>query len=687
MSLRGPRGARLVLAVALMVIAGASLALNSVRLTVTEMSGPGWSTGPVRLDLSLGEQGFELTASAERLALAPPLDRLERVSLRCSAAAWVVTRIHCPDAVMTLESADAPQGTLRAAVTVDTTGGYLDVRVPEQPLADGRLSLELKLDDTSARVHLAFSALRAATVQPLLVGLGAPADIAASEGTVSGELRVRQDRDSGEIEGTVRVQGLAFSGPQGLRAGEALDIRLDLGGRRTGQAWRFDTTATMGVGLVYVDPLLLDVSSAPVTLEAHGVLTTGQSLEVQGFTLTDPQGAVLSGVASVDLAGPAALAAFSLRMPPVTVHSLYERYLRAFTGAGLLSELVFDGHVSAELDWRAETGARALLTVDQLDLGDGQGRFAVLGLDGEVHWSDGDQAPPSSLSWRSVQLASLDLGEASVHARMWKRDLALTAPLEVDVLDGGVRVTRLQARGLGLASQRVEADVVLLPISLGEVSQRLAWLPLAGSVSGRFPDLVYAEGQIEVGSDIVMELFDGQVVVSGLSLQDPFDPVPVLRAGLSLKAIDLGLLTRALSFGSIQGQLEGSVQGLVMEGWRPVAFDAVLATPPDDPIRHRISQRAVDNLASLGGANAVLSSTFLRFFKEFSYDRLGLSCRLRAGVCEMGGVAPAPRGYYIVKGGGLPPRVDVVGFNTRVDWNTLLERLEAVTGAEGPVVR
>ena len=89
----------------------------------------------------------------------------------------------------------------------------------------------------------------------------------------------------------------------------------------------------------------------------------------------------------------------------------------------------------------------------------------------------------------------------------------------------------------------------------------------------------------------------------------------------------------------------------------------------------------------LGGAGAVLSSTFLRIFDEFSYRRLGMSCRLSRGVCEMAGVAPAENGYYIVEGGGLPPRIDVIGFNERVDWPVLLGRLKQINRTEGPVIR
>ncbi|MEN9461378.1 MAG: hypothetical protein RIS84_1398, partial [Pseudomonadota bacterium] len=46
----------------------------------------------------------------------------------------------------------------------------------------------------------------------------------------------------------------------------------------------------------------------------------------------------------------------------------------------------------------------------------------------------------------------------------------------------------------------------------------------------------------------------------------------------------------------------------------------------------------------------------------------------------------APNGYYIVKGGGLP-RIDVIGYNKRVNWNELLNRLKAVTKLEKPIIK
>jgi len=157
------------------------------------------------------------------------------------------------------------------------------------------------------------------------------------------------------------------------------------------------------------------------------------------------------------------------------------------------------------------------------------------------------------------------------------------------------------------------------------------------------------------------------------------------------RRLDLELVTSTFSIGSITGRLDADLKGLELFNWSPVAFDARLYTPPGDRSKHRISQRAVENIGSIGGGGAgvtaALSSGFLRFFDDFNYDRLGLSCRLENNVCAMNGVAPAPNGgYYLVKGKGLP-RIDVIGSSRRVDWPRLVQQLIAATKSGGPTVQ
>ena len=91
--------------------------------------------------------------------------------------------------------------------------------------------------------------------------------------------------------------------------------------------------------------------------------------------------------------------------------------------------------------------------------------------------------------------------------------------------------------------------------------------------------------------------------------------------------------------------------------------------------QHSFAKTLVDS-GRFPSVSAVLQSGFLRFFKTFHYDRLGLSCQLRNDVCLMGGLEPTATGYYIVKGGGLP-RIDIIGNAGRVDWPTLLAQIQS----------
>ena len=187
------------------------------------------------------------------------------------------------------------------------------------------------------------------------------------------------------------------------------------------------------------------------------------------------------------------------------------------------------------------------------------------------------------------------------------------------------------------------------------------------------------------GGMLLLRVFDGEITLDNLRLSQPLGVVPRLWVDAVARNIDLRLMTEAFSFGRIEGRLGGHVEDLYMESWRPVAFDAQFATPAGDKSRRRISQRAVDNISSIGGGGmgGALSRSLLRIFEDFPYARLGIRCRLENGVCHMGGVGPAESGYYIVQGRGLP-RIDVVGYAEEVDWPRLVAQLKSVS-LEGDV--
>jgi hypothetical protein len=162
-------------------------------------------------------------------------------------------------------------------------------------------------------------------------------------------------------------------------------------------------------------------------------------------------------------------------------------------------------------------------------------------------------------------------------------------------------------------------------------------------------------------------------------MERPFGVAPTLSADFALHGLDLMAITEVFDFGSISGRLDGRIDALRLVDWSPVTFDAELHTVRRRGVRQRISQRAVQNISSVGDASFVgsLQARLIGLFDDFGYARIGISCRLANQVCAMGGLRSSGEGFTIVEGAGIP-RLDVVGFNRNVDWPTLVERVAAV---------
>ncbi|NJO12532.1 MAG: hypothetical protein HC872_02675, partial [Gammaproteobacteria bacterium] len=233
-------------------------------------------------------------------------------------------------------------------------------------------------------------------------------------------------------------------------------------------------------------------------------------------------------------------------------------------------------------------------------------------------------------------------------------------------------------------------DAELQPISMRLLSTAFGWPPFAGKIAGRVPNVTLDERVLKFGGDLQAQVFGGSVVINQLQLRDPLGTYPRLSANIVMRDLDLEAVTGTFSFGTITGRLNGDVKGLELFRWRPTRFDASLYTPRNDKSKHLISQRAVNNLSNIGGGGGVgaaLQSGVLKFFDNFRYDRLGLSCRLENEICYMDGVAPASgTSYYIVKGSGIP-RIDIIGNAHRVSWSRLLGQLLAIQESGGPIVK
>jgi len=365
-----------------------------------------------------------------------------------------------------------------------------------------------------------------------------------------------------------------------------------------------------------------------------------------------------------------------------------ERYLSGWLGLAGLSGLTLSGGVDAQFVASAAGWERLDARLKEVHLHEANGRFALAGLNGHLrHVLTGQQ--DSTLSWQSGSLGGIAFGSA--HWPLQSRDglLQLTAPVTVETLNGQVSLQPLRLR-LPHSGQALQLDfgLHLQQLDLAPLSTALGWPAFGGQLTGSIPAARYRDGWLDLDGGLSLAVFDGRIDVTALVMERPFGVAPSLSLDLSLMNLDLMAITEVFDFGSVSGRLDGQIAGLRLIDWSPTAFAAELHTVPQRGVRQRISQRAVQDISSVGGGGIMhtIQGRLIGFFKDFGYRRIGIGCRLLNEVCTMSGLHSARTGFMIVEGAGLP-RLNVVGWGREVDWPTLVERLQHIADGATPVVQ
>ncbi len=616
---------------------------------------------------------------------------LGRLTLTCTTLAVEAARIDCADGGLTLEGGAAGRIAGALGFDYDFAAGRVRLRPAALALAGARVRGELARTPAGFAGDLRVSGLDLAALDRLAVaGLG----IEHGYGDLAGRIDLAV---AGAWPGRLRVRaafrGITFNGPS---AAEDLAGTLDFALEEAAGTLAFDGSATLAAGVAYVEPgftlngqrpgFTIDLPGGPLALDLHG-RRVRERLDLAQVRLRHP------GVVDVEIVargetGPSA----RLEHARVTVREgaagpLYATWLKPLLLGTKYDDLELEGGVTGHAEVRDGAPVEVELSIANLTVWDGRGRFHVDGLEGTLALTERPAPVTSALAWQAAGLYRIGLGAARIAFTSSAGGLRTTGPARVPFLDGALAIDALTlARTAGDPHPTLTLDGRLEPVSMQVLTQALGWPHMQGQVAGGLTGLTYRRGRLRVLGDITIDAFDGRVTVRKLRVSDLFERAPRLYADIALEGIDLEQLTGTFSFGMVTGRLEGLVDDLELQAWQPVAFDARFATPADDGSRHRISRRAVDNLGTLGGGTSgVMSQGMLAFFDEYSYDRLGVGCRLYNGYCELSGVEDGPDGFYLLtRGGLLPPWIDVKGTGRSIAWRDLVGGLKTI--ARGEVV-
>ncbi len=440
-------------------------------------------------------------------------------------------------------------------------------------------------------------------------------------------------------------------------------------------------------GQALAGPVLLDFDKNPLDLKLSGNYAD-KAVQVLNLQGTQRDLLHLTGDAQIGVS-PLAVNKASLNATDIRFPAAYSTYLQLSLATTPFNQLATTGTAAARLQVSDNLPTQLDLLVHELTLSDASRTLQVDGINSELHWTAGATGPPrpSWLAWENSQGWGITGARSKLDFIAQDRDFRLIKPARLPFFDGALLVNTLAVEQIGSAAISGVFDAVIEPISVAPIAKAFGLPEFSGQLSGRIPGLTYKDKLLSLQGNVEANVFDGSVVASNLRVREPLGQWPRLYGDIVGRNLDLEAITSTFEFGSITGRLDVDLTGLETFNWTPVAFDLVMATPKGDKSRHRISQRAVQNLSDIGGGgggvSAALQSGALKFFDEFGYDRIGLSCRLRNDVCQMGGVGAAKTGFYIVKGSGLP-RIDIIGNNQRVDWPRLMTQVsEALSNPEG----
>ena len=479
-------------------------------------------------------------------------------------------------------------------------------------------------------------------------------------------------KDKRDITLELILSNASYSDEAGLHATEKLNGKLKVVLQSLGNDWAWQSQVDWLSGEVFWQPFY--VPDGGHKLQAAGTLKNG-------FLNVDVAKLKIKNVGDLDVSGQFRLSDYRLLSLNGNASNLdlavaYPLILKPMLEKSALANLEVGGKAALQFTIKNDELKAFELDLFHVDVADINGKFSLFNINASLPWSY-DEPKGVSVNFESGDLLNLPLAKTNILATVNRYSLT-SSNIRLPILDGALSLSDVSAAHI--ANQWYwHLRAKLEPISMAEFSSSLKLPRMQGTASAEIPLVTYAGGKLTTGGIVQLKVFNGSATISQLVMQNPLGTTPKLNADIALRNLDLGALTRTFSFGAIEGKLDGDIKELELQNWKPVKFDAMIQSSAGRYPR-KISQRAVENISSLGGAGAAaaIQRSFLRFFEQFNYQAIGLSCKLHNDVCKMGGLASTPAGYVIVKGSGIPA-ITVMGYNQTVAWTDLLARVKRIT--------
>ncbi|MBN2124657.1 MAG: hypothetical protein JW821_10215 [Deltaproteobacteria bacterium] len=522
-------------------------------------------------------------------------------------------------------------------------------------------------------------------------------------------LRLEGRRDEGgrwTLGAGIEFRDLGFTNRDGDILGEKIAILGDMVALLEPDGHHCSGNLRLGIpsGEVLLDRIYLNLGKTPLSSEWEGAFDlSSRSVTLTGMSLTlkDLLPLHMQGVVALDPEGSGTH--LNLKILEAALPSLFKTFLKEPFGREMpfLDSLSLDGSLSADLELR-ETGAhreisgRVAWREGSLAIKDQPFSAKGIVLDLPVFYRSGPghkgQSPrEGALSIRSLVLPLLPEQSLSLELEAGPNRLLVRSPTTLKVPGGRVRIGPMSwdkiFSGPELTTSLTLDDVDLEPILSGLWSR-----PLEGKAAGRLDPLTFRDHTLSSRGNITARVFGGEVLFREFHASGIFTSTPLARINAEWDGLHLAEMTRETSFGKVEGILRGHLKGLEIAYGQPQGFDLFLETVRKEGVPQKISVKAVDNIARIGGGQSPfigVAGVFSSFFREFPYRKIGIHATLENDVFRINGTIREDGREYLIKRGGFSG-VDVVNQSpdNRISFKDMIKRITRVTApGSGPVIR
>ncbi|MBW1860251.1 MAG: hypothetical protein JRI70_09330 [Deltaproteobacteria bacterium] len=296
------------------------------------------------------------------------------------------------------------------------------------------------------------------------------------------------------------------------------------------------------------------------------------------------------------------------------------------------------------------------------------------------------------LSIRSMILPFLPEQPLNLPLDVGPNRLFVSSPTTIRIPGGDVIVGPVTCKDIFGAKTSVRTSLEVTDIEINELLPGIWSSPIQGTLGGKLDPIYYEGDTLASQGEMKAGAFGGGLILSGIGASRLSTSGPVVSLDAKWSDLSLAELTTDTSFGRIDGVLHGYVKGVEIAYGQPQAFDLLLETVKTKGVPQKISVKAVDNIAQIGGGTSPfmgLAGQLARFFKEFPYTKIGIHASLQNDVFRVNGTVKDGNTEYLVKRGRFSG-INVVNQNpdNRVSFKDMVKRIKRVTDSKsGPVTK